>query len=327
MEEIEILAQVKDKGIRLDKFLFENLKESQPGISRTRIKTLIDSGNVRNINNNKVVNSCSVKIKGEEKFIISIPPLEESEIIAQDIDFDIIFEDEHMLVIDKPAGLITHPGNGRHDKTLVNALLFKIGKSLSGINGVMRPGIVHRLDKDTSGLMVVAKNDLAHKNLASQIEDRSLKRNYLALCYGVPKPLSGRIDKNIDRSHKNRLKMTIVKDAGKRAVTNYNVKEVYLDSSISLVECKLDTGRTHQIRVHMDEIGHPLVGDSLYKSKRKYLGELDEDIRNCINHFPRQFLHSYKIAFSHPVSKKEMEFEIPLPKDLEDLKLKLDSEN
>jgi 23S rRNA pseudouridine1911/1915/1917 synthase len=323
MEEIEISSRIEDRGIRLDKFLFEKLKESQPGISRTRVKALVDSGNVKNATLDKVINSCSGKIKGEEKFIVIIPPLEESEIIAQDIHFDILFEDDHMLVIDKPAGLITHPGNGRHDKTLVNALLFKIGDSLSGINGVMRPGIVHRLDKDTSGLMVVAKNDLAHKNLASQIEDRSLKRNYLALCYGVPKPLSGRINKNIDRSHKNRLKMTIVKSSGKRAVTNYDVKEVYLDGAVSLVECRLDTGRTHQIRVHMDEIGHPLVGDNLYKSKRKYLGELDEELQNCINHFPRQFLHSYKIAFSHPVSKKEMEFEIPLPKDLEDLKLKL----
>ncbi len=318
MEKIEVLACLEDAGKRLDKFLLEKLTESKPEISRSRVKILVDEGNVVG-SDDIIIKNCSSKIKGNEKFVINIPDLKESTIEPQDIDFEIIFEDSDMLVINKPAGLITHPGNGRHDKTLVNALLFKVGNSLSGINGVMRPGIVHRLDKDTSGLMVVAKNDLAHKNLATQIEDRSLKRHYLALCYGVPKPLSGKINKNIDRSHKNRLKMITVKNSGKRAITNYEVKEVYYNTALSLVECKLDTGRTHQIRVHLDSIGYPLVGDQLYKSKRRYLGELDNELQKLINNFPRQFLHSYKIAFLHPVSKKEMKFEIPLADDLKEV--------
>lgn len=318
MEKLKISAQSEDKGKRLDKFLFEKLAEKIPGFSRTRVKTLVDNGDIVGSEDKSTLN-CSAKIKGNESFLVTIPQNQESKIEAQDIDFEIIFEDEHMLVINKPAGLTTHPGSGNHSSTLVNALLFKIGDSLSGINGVTRPGIVHRLDKDTSGLMVVAKSDVAHKNLAAQIESRALKRHYLALCYGVPIQLSGRIDKNLARSPKNRLKMTVVKTGGKHAVTNYTVKKIYFDGLLSLIECRLETGRTHQIRVHMNEIGHALVGDSLYNNKRKYLGELSVELQNAINHFPRQFLHSYKIAFSHPVSGKEMQFEIPLPQDLENL--------
>ena len=318
MEKLKILAQSEDKGKRLDKFLFEKLSVQIPGFSRTRVKSLVDNGDIVGLGAKSELN-CSTKIKVDEKFFLTIPANQESKIEAQDIDFQIIFEDDDMLVINKPAGLITHPGSGNHSKTLVNALLFKIGDSLSGINGVMRPGIVHRLDKDTSGLMVVAKSDVAHKNLAAQIESRMLKRNYLALCYGVPIQLSGKIDKNIDRSQRNRLKMTIVRNGGKSAVTNYNVKKVYFNGLLSLIECRLETGRTHQIRVHMNEIGHALVGDLLYRNKRKFLGELGADLENTINNFPRQFLHSYKIAFYHPISGAEMEFEIPLPKDLQDL--------
>ena len=221
MTKLKILANSDDIGKRLDKFLFEKISKEIEGFSRMRVKTLLGNGDIIKIGEErKPVKigeksgsniSCSNKIKGDERFLVTFPELQESKIVAQDIDFEIIFEDEDMLVINKPAGLITHPGSGNHDKTLVNALLFKIGDSLSGINGVLRPGIVHRLDKDTSGLMVVAKSDLAHKKLATQIEDRSLKRHYLTLCYGVPKPLKGRIDKNIDRSQRNRLKMTIVR--------------------------------------------------------------------------------------------------------------------
>lgn len=318
MTQLKIIPNPEDKNKRLDKFLFEKISQEIAGFSRMRVKTLVEEGEITGLNSTKKL-SCSNKIKGDEEFLVNIPQAKESQIKPQNIDFEIIFEDQHMLVINKPAGLITHPGNGNHDKTLVNALLFKIGDSLSGINGVLRPGIVHRLDKDTSGLMVVAKSDEAHKKLAAQIEDRSLKRNYLALCYGTPQPLSGKIDKNIDRSPKNRLKMMVVRDGGKRAITNYEVKKIYKNGLISLVKCKLDTGRTHQIRVHMNETGHALIGDTLYKNKRKYLGDLDKDLQNEINNFSRQFLHSYKIAFSHPVSGKEMEFEIALPEDLADL--------
>ena len=324
-KKLEIFAQSEDKGKRLDKFLFEKIAENIAGFSRTRVKTLVDNGDIVGASNNSNLN-CSAKIKGDEKFLVTIPENEESKIEAQDIDFEIVFEDDDMLVINKPAGLTTHPGTGNQDNTLVNALLFKIGDRLSGINGVTRPGIVHRLDKDTSGLMVVAKNDVSHQSLAAQIESRELKRSYLALCYGVPEKLSGRIDKNIARSHRNRLKMTIVKNSGKHAITNYTVVKTYCNNLLSLVECRLETGRTHQIRVHMKEIGHALVGDLIYNNKRKYLGTLSLELQNAVNNFPRQFLHSYKIGFAHPISGEEMEFEIPLAKDLQDL-LDLISQN
>lgn len=319
MTSYKIEASEEDIGKRIDKFIFDKISQLDPGISRSRVKTLMGDDDVLDANSKEPITHCAHKIKGDEEILVNMPAPKECEIVPQDIDFEVIFEDEHMMVINKPAGLITHPGNGAHDKTLVNALLFKVGDNLSGINGVLRPGIVHRLDKDTSGLMVVAKSDVAHKKLASQIEDRSLKRNYLALVYGVPNPVSGRINRNIDRSRKNRLKMTTVKIGGKTATTNYEVKEVLLNGLLSLVECRLDTGRTHQIRVHMDEIGYGLIGDRVYRSKRRYLGGAGEELANKINEFPRQFLHSYKIAFKHPVSRNDMSFEIPLASDLEQL--------
>lgn len=317
MKKIEISALKEDQGKRLDKFLLEKLVDLMPVISRSRVQDLMGQGAVLNLVSGTVINDCSGKIKGNENFVITFPENKESPIEAQNIDFEIIFEDEEMLVINKPAGLITHPGNGNHDKTLVNALLFRIGDSLSGINGVNRPGIVHRLDKDTSGLMVVAKTDLAHQNLAAQLVSRSLKRSYLALCYGAPKPAKGIINKNIDRSHKNRLKMTIVKTGGKNAITHYEMMKSYFGGLLSLVKCQLDTGRTHQIRVHLNEIGCSLVGDQMYSGKRHFLGSLEPEIQDLINHFPRQFLHSYKIAFLHPKSGEKMEFEIPLAPDLQ----------
>jgi len=319
MDRFEFKVALAEQGQRLDKFLLEKLVRLKPEISRSRIKLLMEQGQVSSILDDKIVKYCSLKIKSGDKFAVIIPEVKESKITPQNIDFEIVFEDQDMLVINKPAGLTTHPGNGKFDQTLVNALLFKVGDRLSGINGVMRPGIVHRLDKDTSGLMVVAKSDLAHKNLAAQIENRTLKRHYLALCYGLPKPLKGKIENNMERCHKNRLKMVVVRSGGKKAITNYEVQKTYFNGLLSLVECKLDTGRTHQIRVAMNEIGHPLVGDQLYGNKRRYLGELSEDLQKKINKFPRQFLHSYKISFLHPLSNTEMNFEIDLTNDLRDL--------
>ncbi|MES2677500.1 MAG: RluA family pseudouridine synthase [Pseudomonadota bacterium] len=317
MEELIFQAQKEDQKQRLDKFLVSKLSRRKPEFSRGRIQGLIESGCV--FDGKNALTSCDYKIKGGEHLVIKIPAALESEILAKNIDFEILFEDENMLVINKPAGLTTHPGNGNQQNTLVNALLFHCGKTLSGINGVMRPGIVHRLDKDTSGLMVVAKNDLAHQELARQIQERILKRNYLAICYGTPKPLSGVINKNLGRSKINRLKMAIMRTGGRTAITNYAVQKIYFDGALSMVECKLDTGRTHQIRVHMASIGHSIIGDTTYGGRKRSLGDVDDKIKAAVNDFPRQALHSYKISFIHPVSEEEMEFEIDLPKDMKKL--------
>lgn len=316
-EEITFQTLKEESKQRLDKFLVTKLATLKPEFSRNRIQDLITSGCV--FDGKKPITTCDYKIKGGESLTIQVPPAEESEILAKEIPFEIVFEDENMLVINKPAGLTTHPGNGNQQNTLVNALLYSHGKTLSGINGVMRPGIVHRLDKDTSGLMVVAKNDLAHQDLSNQIESRSLKRNYLAFCYGTPKPLSGVIDKNLGRSKTNRLKMAIMRAGGRTAITNYKVQKMYFDGKLSLVECKLDTGRTHQIRVHMASLGHSIVGDQTYGTRKLSLGNVAKEVRDLINNFPRQALHSYKISFFHPVSKEEMEFEVGLPSDILEL--------
>ncbi|MFT6077367.1 MAG: 23S rRNA pseudouridine1911/1915/1917 synthase [Myxococcota bacterium] len=324
MKEIIFKALEENFKQRLDKFLVARLTETNPEFSRSRIQILITSGNV--FNDQTVITNCDYKIKGDETFLIKIPEAKESQVLAKEIPFEVVFEDENMLVVNKPAGLTTHPGAGNQDHTLVNALLFYCGDTLSGINGVMRPGIVHRLDKDTSGLMVVAKNDLAHQNLSRQIEQRTLKRNYLSFCYGTPKPLKGVINKNIGRSKVHRLKMAIMRDGGRVAITNYEVKEMHFNGAVCLVECKLDTGRTHQIRVHMASIGHCIIGDQTYGARKLSLGETPEEIKNLVHEFPRQALHSYKISFFHPVSDEEMEFEIGFPSDIKNLNDKISNE-
>ena len=320
---IKITATTEDKNQRLDKFLAKKLVGTNPEISRSRVQDLIEKSCVINLQNNKALTSCSYKIKGIEEFLIDVPVAIESEILAKDIKFEIVWEDENMMVINKPAGLTTHPGHGNYDETLVNALLFYCKNNLSGINGVLRPGIVHRLDKDTSGLMVVAKNDIAHAELSKQIENRTLKRKYLAICFGVPKPLNGVVEKNIGRSKLNRLKMAIMRVGGRSATTHYSVKKIYQNGLISLIECQLETGRTHQIRVHMTSIGHSLIGDQVYGNRKRALGNIDQDLKDFINNFTRQALHSYKIAFFHPVTKQEMQFEIDFSSDLKELEKKL----
>lgn len=320
---IKITATPEDKNQRLDKFLSKQLLITNPEISRSRTQDLIEKSCVVDLQNNIVLTNCAHKIKGMEEISVDIPSAIESEIPAKDIPFEIIWEDENMMVINKPSGLTTHPGHGNQDETLVNALLFHCKDNLSGINGILRPGIVHRLDKDTSGLMVVAKSDIAHLELSKQIENRTLKRQYLAMCFGVPKPLNGMIEKNIGRSKLNRLKMVIMRVGGKSAITHYSVKKIYQNGLISLIECQLETGRTHQIRVHMTSIGHSLIGDQVYGNRKKALGDINQDLKDFINNFPRQALHSYKIAFFHPISKKEMQFEIDFPDDLKELEKKL----
>jgi 23S rRNA pseudouridine1911/1915/1917 synthase len=296
-------------NIRLDKFLTNNLSD----LSRTRIKFLIENGYV--LKDSTQIKECATKVKLGDRYKIAIPPVEPSEMRPTHMPLNIIYEDDDMLVINKPAGLTVHPGAGNFQDTLANALLAHCGDSLSGIGGVARPGIVHRLDKDTSGLLVVAKNDIAHHSLAAQIKDRSFKRIYTAIVWGMPMPVKGTITGNIARSSVNRKKMTIVKTGGKEAVTHYSVIESFGDNIASKVECKLETGRTHQIRVHFSSKGHSLLGDQTYGNPRKKILKLLPELEN----FKRQALHSKQIHFLHPVTKKEMFFDSDLPEDLEEL--------
>jgi 23S rRNA pseudouridine1911/1915/1917 synthase len=299
---------------RLDKFLAENL----PDFSRSMVKKLVDGGNV--FRADKVIDDCSLQVKEGEVYMVNIPEPTPTNMLAADIPLKIIFEDNQFLVIDKQAGLTVHPGAGNQQNTMANALITHCGESLSGIGGVMRPGIVHRLDKDTSGLIMAAKTDLAHQSLSAQIASRSLKRTYLAICWGVPKPMEGRIEANIGRSPKNRKKMAVVLSGGKTASTNYAVKQVLCGGALSLVECKLETGRTHQIRVHMTHIGHPLVGDQAYCGRRTgTIKNLPDNIKEALANFKRQALHSHKVTLNHPLTHEQMEFISNLPEDMANL--------
>lgn len=295
----------------MDKFL----AESVPELSRSMVKKLVDSGNV--FKGEKLITACDGSVKEGECYTVNIPPPAQTDMIAADIPLKIIYEDDQFLVIDKQAGLTVHPGAGNHQNTMANALIAHCGDTLSGIGGVMRPGIVHRLDKDTSGLIMAAKTDLAHHSLSEQIATRSLKRTYLAICWGVPRPMEGRVEASIGRSEKNRKKMAVVTSGGKTAATNYSVKQVLWDGAASLVECRLETGRTHQIRVHMTHIGHPLVGDQAYSGRRTgTVRTLPDDIKEKLANFKRQALHSHKVVLEHPITHEEMEFESDLPEDM-----------
>lgn len=308
-----------DNDTRLDKFL----AAQDSALSRSRIKTLIQDGQVTI--DARPCTSPSTKVNAGAEISITVPPPIDSTPQPENIPLDILFEDDDMLVLCKPAGLVVHPGAGNWTGTLVNALLYHCGDSLSGIGGVKRPGIVHRLDKDTSGLMVVAKTDRAHQGLAAQLADRSLSRRYLALVWKVPTLRKGSVDLPIGRDHKNRLKMAINKNNGRDAKTHYEIKETFPGNIGCLMECTLESGRTHQIRVHMTHIGHPLIGDPLYSLQPTAAqallkkGDYSPEQAESIMKFPRQALHAWKIAFRHPVSDELMTFERELPADLKTL--------
>lgn len=280
---------IENSGERLDKVALSNLV----GLSRARIKNLIDNGDI-------LLNGRSVKageiVKAGQKVSYDFEDEKPLDVEAEDVDFEIVYEDSDILVINKPQGLVVHPCSSTKDGTLVNGLLYKV-KDLSGINGVLRPGIIHRLDKNTSGLMIVAKNDKAHTILADALKDKTtFKRKYIALCEGHFKEHEGRIESYIERDKKDRKKMTF-SNTGKFAVTNYKVLERY--EGYDLVEFALETGRTHQIRVHCKMKGHAVVGDDVYGHAVKGLAG--------------QLLHSYKLEFVHPCTNKQMNFEIELP--------------
>ncbi|QJE74752.1 RluA family pseudouridine synthase [Aerophototrophica crusticola] len=299
-------------GERLDKALAELLAGA--GLSRSRLRSLIDQGHVAT--GGVTIDDASRRVKAGQWVEVAVPAAVGAEPRPQDIPITVAYEDEELLVVDKPAGLVVHPAAGNPDGTLVNALLAHCGDRLSGIGGVRRPGIVHRLDKDTSGLMVVAKTDRAHRGLAAQFADRSLSRTYLAVVWGTPVPREGRVEGNIGRHPTDRKRMTVLSSGGKPAVTLYRV-ERSLGLSASLVECKLMTGRTHQIRVHMTHVGHPLVGDPVYGRPRatRAKGEAASAAK-ALAGFPRQALHAGRIEFLHPVTGARLSFTAPLPADM-----------
>lgn len=295
-------------GWRLDRALTSAL----PTLSRERCKALIAAGDV--MTPNGPIRDPSRKVTGGERLTVTVPAPAPAEAQAQDIPLEILFEDEHLLVVDKPAGLVVHPAAGNLDGTLVNALLHHCAGRLSGIGGVARPGIVHRIDKDTSGLLVVAKTDPAHEALSRQFAAHSVERAYLAVVAGHPVPPAGRIDGALARSTANRQKMAIVADGrGKRAITHY-ATEQRLARDAAVVECRLETGRTHQVRVHMAAIGHPLIGDPTYGRTRPIHRPGLAELR-----FARQALHARTLGFFHPATKEKLTFASPVPADIQEL--------
>jgi 23S rRNA pseudouridine1911/1915/1917 synthase len=317
-QRFEISASAEDKGARLDRFLADRIKQ----LSRTRLKALILEGAVEV--SGRTVRDPEYRVNAGDEIALAIPEAEPAKPAAEKIPLDIVYEDKDVIVIDKPAGLVVHPAAGNRSGTLVNALIAHCGASLSGIGGEKRPGIVHRLDKDTSGLLVVAKNDRAHRSLSAQFADHGrtgdLSRGYLAFAWGVPKPERGTIDAPIARDPRSRVKMAVRK-GGKEAVTHYEVLRKYPGADdkpvASMIECELETGRTHQIRVHLARAGHPLLGDSVYGAGfQSKAALLPQKTRAALEALNRQALHAFRLAFSHPATGKLHSFESKLPKEL-----------
>lgn len=315
-----LTAQETDRGLRLDRFIAAEV----PELSRSRVRELIKAGQVKGAAG--TIKEPDYRVKPAESFEISVPEPEPAAPEPEAIALSVLYEDDALIVIDKQAGLVVHPAAGNWTGTLVNALIAHCGDSLSGVGGVRRPGIVHRLDKDTTGVMVVAKCDAAHRGLAEQFADHGregdLDRRYLALVWSVPRPRRGEIDANIGRHGTNRLKMAVLSHGGKTAITTYDTVRTFGDAKegapmASLLECRLETGRTHQIRVHLAHVGHPVIGDPLYgggyRSKTRALPEM---LRSEIVLLERQALHAAVLGFHHPITKKFMRFRSELPGDM-----------
>jgi 23S rRNA pseudouridine1911/1915/1917 synthase len=297
----------QDDGTRLDRALARVF----PQYSRTFLAKLIDDGRVR-VDDNPATKS-SIRIASGQRVAIDVPPPAPSEIVSQDMPLTILFEDDDLVVIDKPAGLVVHPAAGHVDHTLVNALLFHI-KNLSGVGGEVRPGIVHRLDKDTSGVMIIAKNDTAHRSLTAAWPN--VRKEYLAIVYGKPKKDRGTIEGAIGRDPRNRKRMAVVRSGGRAAITDYAVVESF--RYVSLLRCTLRSGRTHQIRVHLKHLGHPIVGDPLY-SGPQWRGIPEKRVQKVLSSFKRQALHASRLTFPHPRTNEPMTIEAPLPDDMREL--------
>jgi len=327
------IAEERDVGARLDKWL-----SGWTELSRARIRTLVEAGHVRA--NGDLVTKVTTKIKAEIEYAVHVPPPVDDTPKPENIPLDILFEDDHVIVVNKPSGMTVHPAPGSRSATLVNALLYHCADTLSGIGGVMRPGIVHRLDKDTSGVMIVAKSDKAHRHLSKQFAKHSIDRVYVCLARGVPKPRSGSVVSRIARSASDRKKQAVVRgtinnldatDHGRHAITHYQFIKGYGRAQhasvgtpkISELECRLETGRTHQIRVHLAHIGCPLLGDPLYGKQRAFLTNKKPDemaVIEALSTFKRQALHARRLGFIHPESKEEMVFEAAIPPDMANLR-------
>ncbi len=333
---LEMMAGEDDAGKRLDKWLSEWSE-----LSRSRIKSLVESGQV--YADGVKLTKPTAKIKAETEYTITVPPTTQALPEAQDIPLDILFEDEHLIVVNKAAGMTVHPAPGNWSSTLVNALLHHCGDSLSGIGGVARPGIVHRIDKDTSGILVVAKDDKTHQDLSSQFAAHKVERIYICFARHAPNPRAGRIETRIGRHPKDRKKMAVLKDPdayqalrmaergakwpGKIAVSNYTFLKGYGQQKggsigaplVSKIECRLETGRTHQIRVHMAHLGCPLLGDSTYGKTGAFKTANSESeilLRDTLSGFNRQALHAQSLGFEHPISKRVLAFDSPFPEDI-----------
>ena len=321
---INIIVTDDDKGLRIDTFLTKKKKE----LSRTRVKKLILSKKLKL--NHKILEDPSKKVITGDEILFEIPKPIKPGLKPFEYKLDIVHEDNDLIVINKPSGISMHPGAGNYDKTIVNALINYDNKNLSNIGDEFRPGIVHRIDKDTSGLIVIAKNNKCHEYLSNQFSKHTITRTYEALVWGKLRPQSGKIENLITRSSKNRQMMQVANTKGKKAITYYKTLEVFENNyspTFSFIECKLETGRTHQIRVHMSHKGNNILGDKKYKKKFKKFKNIDSELEESILKLDRQFLHAKVLGFDHPVTGKYLEFSSNLPKDLENLLKKLRNTN
>ena len=313
---INLLVKTEENNQRVDTFI----KNKEQSLSRTRIKNLILKKNLKL--NSQILISPSKKVSTGDQLSLEIPEPKLASLKPYKFKLDIIYEDKDIIIINKPAGIVIHPGAGNYDNTIVNALMNYCGGNLSNIGDELRPGIVHRIDKDTSGLVVVAKNNFAHENLSIQFNKHSIKRVYQLLIWGKLRPRTGTIKTLIKRSTKNRQLMEVGSTKGKIAITNYKTLEVFENNktpTLSLVECKLETGRTHQIRVHMSYKGNNILGDKKYKKKFKKFKNIDPELEKLILNLDRQFLHAKTLGFTHPVNGKKIEFSSFLPQELENI--------
>ena len=315
-KKINLIVKEDDENLRVD--VFVNKKEN--AISRTRIKKLIMDKKLSL--NNKIMVDPSKKVSLGDVVNLIIPNPKKASLKPYKYKLDIVYEDSDLIVLNKPAGIIMHPGAGNFDNTIVNALINYDKKSLSNIGDELRPGIVHRIDKDTSGLVLIAKNNQTHENLSHQFSKHSIIRIYQLLVWGKIRPSKGRIETLITRSSRNRQMMEVSKTKGKNAITNYKTIEIFENKNIptlSLIECKLETGRTHQIRVHMKHIGNNILGDDKYKKRFKKIKNIDPILEKNLTNLKRQFLHSKTIGFMHPKKNKEMFFDSILPNELQNI--------
>ena len=303
-----------DTGNRLDVILTKLI----PDLTRSNLKKIIVLKQVKI--NNSIEESPSKKLKTGDIVEINLMPTEEIKILPKKIKIDIVHEDKDILIVNKPAGMVVHPGAGNYKATLVNALIYKYKNNLSDVSGTTRPGIVHRIDKETSGLLVVAKNNKAHSNLGKQFSNHTIQRTYQALAWGILRPLNGKIETLIGRSRKNRQLMSVTEITGKKSITNYKTLKVFNIKNIpkiSFIECELETGRTHQIRVHMAYKGNSLLGDQQYGKKNLRFKKINEEFEDKLKILSRQALHAKSLGFIHPTNKKRISFESKLPKDFQ----------